>query len=103
MKPFICDNCGETFRIAATATTCPECGEGTIFERDHEHSWVPYELEPRHQVGTNVAGQAYINASQITALYVSKIKCVKCGEERNLETPKGDAERQLELQREAEK
>jgi len=100
MKPYICDNCGETFEIAATATTCPKCREGTIFEREHKHSWVPYELEPRHQVNVDVADQAYIDTSRVTAFYVSKVKCVECGEERNLETPKGDVERQLELQRE---
>jgi len=95
---YSCLDCGQIFETLDELQN-HDCGVAEM-EIGHEHSWVPYELEPRHQVNIDVADQPYIDTSRVTAFYVSKVKCVGCGEERDLETPKGDVERQLELQRE---
>lgn len=48
-----------------------------------DHKWVPYVLLATHPK-TIMGGATFVMATGIHSLIVTKVKCVECGEEREL-------------------
>jgi len=50
-----------------------------------DHKWVPYIMLATHPKGTMGGSDVYVMAQQVHSLITVKVRCVECGEERDLE------------------